>query len=330
VVIAAFREARTIAAKLRSLAGQSYPRELMDVVVVCDGSDDGTPDLAREAGAEHLPGRVQVIEIPRRGKPSALNRGAALARGDVLVFADARQELNREAIASLLGALSAPDVGVVSGELVLSGAAGAGAYWRYEAWIRRNESRAGSVIGVSGALYAMPRRLFRSLPEETILDDVLVPMRVRMEHPTKRVVFERGAQAFDAAQEHGREFARKARTLAGNFQLLLLEPRLLLPWRNPSFLAFVSHKLFRLAVPYALGLVLVVSLLGAWRSFPDPVWTTLVLAQLGGYGLALLHLLPPLRSLAPVKLCSTFVVLNAAAVMGLWRVLRHGRRQPWT
>lgn len=329
VVIAAYREAGTITDKLATLAAQDYPAERVSVVLCCDGSDDGTPEVAEAAGRRLMPGRLQVLRLLRGGKPAALNAGVAVASGEILVMTDARQRMNPGALQALAHALSDPQVGIVSGELVLGGDAGAGAYWRYEAWIRRNEGRSGSVIGVSGALYAMPRRLWRPLPPETILDDLLTPLWVRQRG--LRVAFEPGAQAFDQAAAHGREFLRKARTLSGNYQLLLLAPELLLPWRNPSWLGFVSHKLLRLLVPFALvGLLLATLLaLGAGAEPAGPLWAFL-LAQLGGYGLALLHLWPPARRSALVRLASTFVVLNAAAVVGLWRVLRTGRNQRWT
>lgn len=328
VVIAAYRERRTIAAKLRTLAAQDHPADRLEVIIVCDGSDDGTADEARAAGERFMPGRVRVLELPRGGKPAALNAGVAAARGDVLVFTDARQELNEGAISALCRDLRDPEVGVVSGELVLAGAAGSGAYWRYEAWIRKNEGRAGSVVGVSGALYAMARRRYVPMPVETILDDLFEPMAVRLREPRLRVVFEPEARALDTAAEHGREFSRKARTLAGNYQLLLLVPALLSPWRNPSWFNFVSHKLCRLLVPYALGLLLVCS--AAAGAAGSGFWGLLFAGQVMCYGLAALVLVPGLGRLAPVKLCSTFVVLNAAAVVGLWRVLRHGLRQRWT
>lgn len=321
VLIAAWREAGTIARKLESLARQSYPAELIDVVVACDGSDDGTPEAARAAGAAHLPGRLQVLALAeRRGKPPALNAAARAASGEVLVLTDARQPLSDNAIEALVDDLGDPDVGVAGGELVLGGDAPAGAYWKYEALIRKWEGRAGSTVGVSGALYAIRAELWEPMPDETILDDVLQPMRARLHR--KRVVFEPAAKAFDTAAESKREFQRKVRTLSGNFQLLVLLPGVLSPLANPSWFELVSHKLCRLFVPYALLVAFVASTL-----LPRPLALGLVAAQLAGYGLAgarALGLKLPLGGLA-----ETFVVLNAAAVVGLWRFLRYGRQLPW-
>jgi cellulose synthase/poly-beta-1,6-N-acetylglucosamine synthase-like glycosyltransferase len=322
ILIATWREAKTISKKLESLAAQSYPPDLLEVLLVCDGSDDGTPAAARAAGAQYLDGRLRVIELPqRRGKPGALNAAAAAATGEVFVLTDARQPLSPNAVQVLVEDLGDPTVGAVGGALELGGSAPAGAYWKYEALIRTLEGRAGSTVGVSGALYAIHRALFTQLPDETILDDVLVPMRVRL--AGKRVAFEPEAKAYDIAAESRREFARKVRTLSGNFQLLLLLPSLLLPWRNPSWFDFLSHKLCRLLVPYAMVAALVSS-----AFLPAPYSTILVGAQLAGYLLALLSGLGILRSRV-AGLCQTLVVLNAAAVVGLARFVRHGRRLPW-
>jgi cellulose synthase/poly-beta-1,6-N-acetylglucosamine synthase-like glycosyltransferase len=322
VVIAAWREAETLAGKLASLARQTYPAELVDVVIACDGSDDGTPDVARVACAEHLSGRAEVLALPeRRGKPTALNAAAARARGEIFVFTDARQPLSSNAVEALVEDLADPTLGAVSGELHLSGNAPAGAYWRYEAALRKWEARAGSTVGVSGALYALRRELWSPLPPETILDDLLVPMRVRL--AGRRVGFEPAAKAYDRAAESAREFQRKERTLSGNFQLLLLEPRVWSPSANPSWFDFISHKVCRLLVPYALLVAFFAS-----AALPWPVGPALFVAQACGYLLAgarAVGLPLPLAGLA-----ETFVVLNAAAVVALARFIRFGRNLPWT
>jgi cellulose synthase/poly-beta-1,6-N-acetylglucosamine synthase-like glycosyltransferase len=322
VVIAAWREAATIKRKLRSVAEQSYPAELLDVVVACDGSDDDTPYFAN-AGGGALGQRLHVIALTEhRGKATALNTAVAAAQGEVLVFTDARQPLSRDAVERLVEDFADRAVGVVGGELVLAGDAPAGAYWRYEAALRRWESQAGSMIGVSGALYALRRELWRPLPAETILDDVLVPMRARLRH--KRVVLEPRAQAFDQAAETAQEFRRKVRTLSGNFQLLALEPALLSPTRNPSWFGFVSHKLLRLCVPWAMLAALVSSAL-----MPGLLGALLFGLQCAAYSLALMRLVGAGQASRLARLCETVVVLNVAALVGTLRFLRHGRRLQW-
>ena len=214
---------------------------------------------------------------------------------------------------------------------------GVGLYWRYEKQIRRDESAAGSVVGATGAIYAMRRSLWQPLPPDTILDDVLTPMRVVM--AGYRVVFEERACAFDrTASDSNAEGRRKLRTLAGNYQLLWLEPRLLLPWCNPAWLQFVSHKVGRLLVPYALPLLFVLSFLLARHS---PFYAALFAAQgafylLAAYGAWLeqaTHTAPagrtggagPVNRMARVALM--FIVMNKSAVAGL--VAAMTRQKVW-
>jgi cellulose synthase/poly-beta-1,6-N-acetylglucosamine synthase-like glycosyltransferase len=173
----------------------------------------------------------------------------------------------------------------------------------------------------------MRRLLWQPLPPDTILDDVLTPMRCVM--AGYRIVFEERACAFDrTAPDASAEGRRKLRTLAGNYQLLWLEPRLLLPWRNPAWLQFVSHKVGRLLVPYALPLLLLSSLLLARRA---PVYAAAFTVQfmfylLAAYGAWLEHsrqtpvgsiaaAVTPVNRLARVALM--FFVMNKSAVAGL-------------
>ena len=238
------------------------------------------------------------------------------------MLTDARQGLDEAAIERLVEDLGDPTVGAVGGQVVLDGDAPVGAYWRYESLLRRLEGESGSTVGVSGALYAVRRELMAPLPEETILDDLLVPMRVRL--AGRRVAFEPAARCYDTALPSTQEWPRKVRTLSGNFQLLLLEPALLAPWRNPSWFDFVSHKLLRLVVPYALVATFVAS-----ATLPWPWGGLLVGPQLLAYGAALLRRWGRLGGSRLAGLCEAVVVLNAAAVVGGVRFARRGRRLPW-
>ena len=265
VVLAVRNEGHQLAPRLENLLSQEYPADRLEVVVVSDGSTDDTEQVAARYAA-----RVRYIALPASGKAAALNAGVREARHPILVFADARQRFAPDAVRMLVLPFRDPRVGGVSGELHFAprqegaeqGMAGGGVgegvglYWGYEKWIRRHESAVGSVVGATGAIYALRRTAWRDLPPETLLDDVLGPLRaVLMGY---RVVFEPRAQAFDvAADDASVERRRKTRTLAGNYQLLRLEPRLLVPGFNPVWLQLVSHKLGRLVVPYALVALLI-------------------------------------------------------------------------
>jgi cellulose synthase/poly-beta-1,6-N-acetylglucosamine synthase-like glycosyltransferase len=287
IVLAVHNEARRLPGRLVNLLEQDYPAPL-DIIVVSDGSTDD-PRRAIEPFA----GRVRLMEVPRGGKAAALNAGVAEARGEIVVFADARQRFAPDAVRQLVSSFADPRVGAASGELVLDSEAvpgsaqstvgeGVGLYWQYEKWLRRQESRLDSTLGATGAIYAIRRALWRPLPPETLLDDVLTPMRVVL--GGKRVVFNERAQAFDcAAADSAAEVRRKTRTLAGNYQILALEPRLALPFANRVWWQYVSHKLGRLVVPWALIAALVSAAVLAPRSW---FYALALILQLGFYGLA--------------------------------------------
>ena len=261
LLIAARNERDTIARKIDNCLSLDYPPHKLQIVVSLDGPTDGTDRVVRE----HAVAVDVVGSVRHQGKAAALNRAVAAATGEILVFCDARQRIDPHAVRELVADLADPSVGAVTGELVLvaedgrEAADGVGLYWRYEKALRSMESRIHSTVGASGALYAVRRSLFVTLPDETILDDVMVPLRVVL--GGKRIVFEPRARAYDRVCPPKSEFDRKVRTLAGNFQLVTLMPEVLRPWRNPVFLQFLSHKIGRLMVPYCLVLLLASNLL---------------------------------------------------------------------
>jgi cellulose synthase/poly-beta-1,6-N-acetylglucosamine synthase-like glycosyltransferase len=286
VIVAARNEAPRLRSRISNLLASDYPARHLQIIVALDGSSE-----AARAALKPFGNRVELIALPPSGKAAALNAAVERARYPILVFADARQRFAADAIRRLVSHFRDPQVGAVSGELLLdceispvasTVADGVGAYWKYEKWLRRREAIVGSTLGVTGAIYAMRRWLWQPLPEDTLLDDVLGPMRVVMRG--YRVIFDSLARAFDeTAKNASTEMRRKVRTLAGNFQLLAQEPRLLVPGLNPVWLQFMSHKVGRLLVPYALIGLLVSSVSLASQSW---LYAVACVAQLGFYGLA--------------------------------------------
>jgi hypothetical protein len=197
-----------------------------------------------------------------------------------------------------------------------------GLYWRYEKWIRKRLSRLGSVMGATGSIYAMRRSLAAPMPPDTLVDDMFLPVSAFFKG--YRVVFDERAKAFDYPTALGREFRRKVRTLAGNYQIIRRFPGLLLPTHRMWF-HFVSHKLGRLMLPFAL-----LAMAFATPFLPPGLRAVAVLGQLGLYGLAALDVV--LAENTPLKrLCSparTFVVLVAAALVAA-SILLPGRRDLW-
>jgi cellulose synthase/poly-beta-1,6-N-acetylglucosamine synthase-like glycosyltransferase len=314
-------------AKLDGLLSHDYPPDRLDLVVVSDGSTDGTGARLRERAGN----RLTVVDVPvRRGKTACLADAIAKAGGDVLVFTDVRQRLAPGSVQALCDALASGELAAVSGQLRLEDAAGyaqaVDAYWAYETTIRRAEAATGSVVGVSGALYAVRRKDMPVPPPGLVLDDVWVPMHIAA--TGGRIGLVPSAVAFDRASASAAiESARKRRTLSGNWQLLARWPAITLPGRHPLAWRFIHHKLLRLVAPlFLLGaFVANAALLG------QGVWAVaLFAAQCGSYALALAGVRwPALKTWLPVKLASAFLEMNAYAVLGFIDFLRSRDAHLW-
>ncbi len=326
VVMAVHNEGPVVAAKIENLLALHFPPDRLEIVVVSDGSTDETDDRV----AAYRSRGVRLIRLPfHRGKAVALNAGVEVARGEIVVFVDARQQVDVMALRRLAANFCDETVGAVGGRLLLGGmegqdTAGFGAYWSYELWLRRHESRIDSMLGATGALYAIRRALWKPLPPDAILDDVLIPMRIILQG--YRVVYEPEAIVFDHLSEQvPDEFSRKVRTLAGNFQLLGFCPSLLLPIRNRVWFQFVSHKLGRLVVPPCLVL-LFMSSAALGYGFYEMAFNV----QLLWYGVAACAGIPLLQrlTLRAVSAATAIAAMNLAVVLGLVYIMV-GRRGLW-
>jgi cellulose synthase/poly-beta-1,6-N-acetylglucosamine synthase-like glycosyltransferase len=326
IVMVVRDEESALPRKLQNLASLDYPQERLELIVVSDGSKDATQQILSAASNQRL--RVLAFD-ESKGKAVRLNDAVAVATGDVVLFVDARQEIERDALRLLMENFVEDSVGCASGELMLgdrsSGEAeqGMGVYWRVEKKIREWESASGSVVGATGALYAVRRSLLVPLPADTILDDVLLPLHVARQGA--RVIFDGRARAWDSPDLGGaREFRRKVRTLTGNYQLLQIAPWIL-GGINPLRFRCISHKLLRLIVPFALAAMLLSSLLVA-----GVFYRVAFFVQLFFYALALVTFSGmrrgPLPRLANAVL--TLILLNSAAVVACVTFLR-GKKEVW-
>ena len=330
VVVVAHDEAARIGAKLASCLAQNYPADRLRVLVVSDGSTD---DTAARVRAVRDP-RVRLLDMPvRRGKPACLNDAVAAVDTDLVVFTDARQMLHPDAVRHLVENFADPAVGAVSGELVFQPegatdfAQGVDAYWRYEKFIRRREALVHSVPGATGALYAIRREAFRPIAEDTILDDVAIPMQVV--RAGRRVVFDERALAFDhAAATPQQERTRKLRTLAGNVQLLVRMPWVLVPGADPIVWQFLSHKVLRLIAPFGLvGVLAGSAALAAQSRFAAVVFA----AQVLFYALPVAgRVVPGVARWRITRLSRAFLHLNAWAALALPVYLVRRRPHLWT
>jgi cellulose synthase/poly-beta-1,6-N-acetylglucosamine synthase-like glycosyltransferase len=324
IIIAARNEEANLPAKLENLRQINYPTDRLQIVIASDGSIDQTASILRQNASLVLP----VILEQSNGKACALNEAVKHATGEILIFLDVRQIVDTNAVSELVSCFADSSVGAVSGELLLetssnrSSSEALGLYWKLEKIVRKLESASGSVVGVTGAIYAIRRDLYTDIPRGTILDDVYIPMQVAQAR--KRIVFLPTAIARDRLfVEKGKEFSRKVRTLTGNYQLIRLLPWLL-STRNPLLFRYISHKFLRLIVPLLLVLVLVFSAITSGTFYHIAFWLQIVfytMAVIGTFS-------PSTRKLKPVAVASTFVMLNAAAAMAFYNFAM-GRNKVW-
>ena len=314
VIVAVRNERDALPRRLTNLLAQEYPPERLDLIIVCNGSVDGSEDVARQVARTEP--RVRVFTSPAdRGKAGALSMAVAQTAAELIVFADARQTFAPDAVARLVEPFSDHGVGAVTGRLEvrradLASVEGVRLYWGLETRLRDAESRSGSVIGATGAIYAIRRSLFQDMPPNLILDDVYLPLRIAMRG--HRVVMAPRAVAFDVPSRDQRaEYARKRRTMVGNIQLLGVIPGLLSPLRNPVFMRFVSHKLLRLLTPFCF-----VALLCLSAFLPGWPYRLFFGAELGLYLSGALGLRV---SVAALSVPAAFVLMHGAIFSAVWR-----------
>jgi poly-beta-1,6-N-acetyl-D-glucosamine synthase len=316
VVIPVRNGAQYVRRKLASILQLNYPAELIEVLVISDGSTDNTDALVNE----YADRGVRLLRVPHGGKPAALNAGVPTTRHSILLLTDIRQVLEPASLRNMVRCFADPEVGVVSGELLIRRGdsreeTNIGLYWRFESWIRNRLSDIDSMLGATGPFYAIRRELMVSMPPETLLDDLYVPLAAFFNG--FRLVVEPAAKAYDDPTSLSTEFRRKVRTLAGNYQIMQQYPALLTP-RNRMWVHYLSYKLGRLLLPFALIAIAITSF---WLPFR---W--MVIAALGTqaavYGLAIFDYfdgwLPDqslLKRLSSVA--RTFVVMMLAALCAL-------------
>jgi cellulose synthase/poly-beta-1,6-N-acetylglucosamine synthase-like glycosyltransferase len=326
LVIAAYNEAACIAEKIRNSLRIDYPPDRFQILVGSDGSTDDTDAIVRNAGDP----RVQLWRGERAGKASVLNSCVPAASGEIVLLSDANTMIDEDAVKMLVRHFEAPDVGAVCGRLKLFNRSRKdyeeSMYWTYESCIKFYEGKRGAVMGANGGLYAIRRRLFSALPPGTIVEDFVIAARM-MEQGFK-VTYDAEAIAYEeTTEDYQREFKRRARIAAGNFQSLALVPQLLSPVAGFRAFAFWSHKLLRWCAPALMAAALVANLF-LLDSF---VYRAIFLGQCLFYGLAFAGKAKVfkghLRRIA--SLAYYFVTMNLALAVGFWRFVRGEQAAAW-
>jgi cellulose synthase/poly-beta-1,6-N-acetylglucosamine synthase-like glycosyltransferase len=331
LIVAAHDEQSVIAAKVENALALDYPRELLQLIVACDGCSDATAQRAREAGAD------LVLELPRGGKIRAQDAAVREARGEIVAFSDANALWEPGAARALVGAFVDPNVGYACGQVRFYqghhpahgfGPAGAfnqeGVYWRYEMAVRALESRLRSITAGNGAIYATRRDSY-IVVDPIMGHDLSLPFNIVKRG--QRAVYVPGARASEKmVPTLSGEFARKRRMMSHTWPILLRGGMLSPRGYTPGYaLMIVSHRLLRYTSPFlhllALGCNIALVADGAGTLYTVTLllqWALLVSAGIGG--------VLPLR---PLLIARYYVLTTASAALGLWDWLRHGTEASW-
>jgi biofilm PGA synthesis N-glycosyltransferase PgaC len=336
LLIPAYNEADVIRAKLENALSLDYPAERLQIIVVDDGSTDGTAEIVREFAGR---GVTLLQQAQRGGKMAGVNRGFEAVTGELVVLSDASPIYEPNALRLLARNFADPSVGVVVGALRVWDAENAvakpaGLYWRYESALRRWESLTGSTVAVHGNMFAVRRALYRPLRRHTINDEFSIAMEVMRQG--YRVVYEPQAISYDMASATMQdEFKRRARINAGRFQALFSAGYLKAPTPDLTF-RLISHKLLRPLTPVFMLIAFITSfalMIFSALSSDSAFWFWLFafFAQDVFYMLAYAGYLAE-RNGRSHKLLSVpyfFVSSNLAALVGLWRWLRNRQSVTW-
>jgi cellulose synthase/poly-beta-1,6-N-acetylglucosamine synthase-like glycosyltransferase len=327
LVVAAYNEESCIGDKLRNSLALDYPADRFEVLVGSDGSTDRTNEIVESAQDP----RVRLSVAERAGKTSVLNRCIPQAKGEIVILSDANTQIDPGAVKKLVRHFRDPEVGVVCGKLRLYNPTRRdyeeSAYWTYESLIKFYEGKRGAVMGANGGLYAIRRSLFTQLPPGTIVDDFVIPLRI-LERGFKVIYDPEAVAREETTEDYRKEFGRRARIAAGNFQSLRMLPGLLAPTAGFRAFAFWSHKVLRWCAPGLMAAALLANLAVHSR----PLYAALLAGQVGFYTLAFvgsrrLRIPRPLRRVAEVAYY--FVSMNGAMAVGFWRFLRNSQRAAW-
>ena len=330
LLISAFNESQVIAAKLENALALEYPHDRLEILVISDGSDDGTDEIAHGFAGR---GVRLLRQEPRMGKTAGLNLGVSEARGQILVFSDANAMYQPDAVWRLVRHFSKLKIGYVVGNARYyekgtesSSAQSEGLYWKLETYLKKKESIFGSVVGGDGAIYAIRRELYLPLLP-TDINDFLNPLQIIVRGYTG--VFEPAAICYEeAAENFGQEYRRKVRIISRSLNALRRVPEVLNPMRNTRhWFLLVSHKVLRWFAPFFMTLCFIASL-ALWQS---PFYKIAAFLQIVFYLLALIgwKWRPGNKIGRVFSLAFYFCLVNLASLVGCVKCFRGDLSGKW-
>jgi cellulose synthase/poly-beta-1,6-N-acetylglucosamine synthase-like glycosyltransferase len=325
LLIPAYNEDDVIARKIENSLALNYPADRLEIVVASDGSKDRTAETAQKLADGN---RVRVLAFTQnRGKIATLNASIPELRGEIIVFSDASAMLPADSVRRLIENFADPAVGAVSGlyKIVKADEVDVGKsedlYWRYETFLKIQESRLASILGGHGQMHAIRKELYPYPPPGTINDDYIIPVSVLAKG--YRAVYEPAAVVYEEAHEMT-GFGRRIRIMAGNIQQLREIKGLLSPIRPMPLFFFLSHKVIRLLVPFAMLVAIIANVF----LLASRLYFGIFCAQVVFYLLAALGTVLPLRPKI-LMLPFYFTMINAAAFLGFYHALTHRRSMAW-
>jgi len=325
LVIAAHDEEKYLQEKLANIAELQYPRDKLEVIIVSDGSTDGTNEILSRVADN----QIRVILLPERsGKVNALNVGVSQAAHHILVFSDAATLFSPDTITKLVRHFSSPRVGVVCGHLKFRSSSESqqteGVYWKYETALRFMEGRLGASLTASGAIYAIRRKCFPLLAPDVVIEDFVVPMHARklgysVQYDPEAVAIEYAAQTVSG------EFTRRVRLAGGSFRAL--KELVCVPMNPMTRFAFVSHKLLRWIIPFLLILMLLANI----ALISTPRYVLLLVLQLMIYlwGYLGFQFREQMQRVRFGLLGYFWLAMNLAFLVGFWRFLSGRQDRAW-
>ncbi|HEY9723689.1 MAG TPA: glycosyltransferase family 2 protein [Oscillatoriaceae cyanobacterium] len=329
LLIAAYDEESVIGAKIENSLALDYPRDRLEILVVADGSRDGTCAVVERYAAQGV--RLEY-QSERRGKIHAVNRCVPLARGEVVVSSDANSMFARDSLRKLVRNFADPKVALVAGEKRIARddgtvSDGEGLYWRYESWLKRLDSSVSSVMGAAGEIFAIRKACFAPPAPDSIIEDFVLSMGLVADG--WRVVYEPEAISLEEASPNAREeFKRKVRICAGGWQAVIRLWPLLTPRYGLIAFQYVSHRVLRwVVVPFLLPLILLLNVALASQA----PYGVLLAGQLLFYVLSALGFALERhgRKWKPAYLPFYFCFLNVAAILGAWRYWTRTQSVTW-
>jgi cellulose synthase/poly-beta-1,6-N-acetylglucosamine synthase-like glycosyltransferase len=328
ILVSALNEEDVISARIQNALDTDYPADRFEFVVASDGSTDRTAAIVRS----FTDPRVTLFDFPnRRGKALVLNEVIPKLRGEVVVLSDANTTIEPPVVARFVRWLTEPDVGAVVGRLLLtdpvSGKNVDGVYWRYETFLKQCEARLGALLGANGAIYGFRRDLFVPLPTDTLVDDFVLPLLMKLRSGSTLIYDTDSVAHEEAPTQLASEFGRRSRIGAGGFSSLRVLWPLVLPVHGWTSFAFVSHKLLRWICP----LLMLGALVSNLFLLNQPFYVATLSAQVLFYAAAAAGAALP-GSSAPVRilrLATLFTSVNMALVIGLWRWIVGQRGATW-